>query len=157
HMSRGPVASPVHPIEVAANGAAIHTRLDLNESPYALPEDISSELARHLAAIPLNRYPDRAAAELTRLLAKHFGVGERQLVLGNGSAELIGLLVRPFARARHPAGRPRVLVAAPSFPGFRSIATAHGAEVVTFVLGPEFEPSEANLAEAVTATRPDLV
>jgi histidinol-phosphate aminotransferase len=61
----------------------------LGPSPRAL-EAASSALAR------AHRYPDGPAAALRAALAAHLGISSAQVVVGNGSTDLIDLLARAF-------------------------------------------------------------
>lgn len=61
----------------------------LGPSPRAL-EAVRSALAR------INRYPDGPATALRAALARGLGVAPSQVVVGNGSTELIDLLARAF-------------------------------------------------------------
>jgi histidinol-phosphate aminotransferase len=71
-----------------------HTRpgqvkLDANEHPYALPSAIREVVLQALAAVSVNRYPDPGAEGLRRTLAPMLGVTPEMLLLGNGSDELV--------------------------------------------------------------------
>lgn len=44
-----------------------------------------------------NRYPESGSPELTHALAEHHGLREDEILVGNGSNEIIDLLVRAFA------------------------------------------------------------
>lgn len=71
-------------------------RLDANES-YLNPYDVlGEEIAREIAQVPLNRYPDPYCTELCQLAAPYFGVQPGCMTAGNGSDELISLLVSCF-------------------------------------------------------------
>ena len=48
----------------------------------------------------IHRYPDASAFELKAVCASYFGVPQEQIVFGNGSNELIDLLIRLYLRAR---------------------------------------------------------
>lgn len=65
------------------------TRLNCNESPFDLPQALKQELALKLADLAWNRYPDFYNTELTALLAQHAGVLPENILLGNGSSQLI--------------------------------------------------------------------
>jgi histidinol-phosphate/aromatic aminotransferase/cobyric acid decarboxylase-like protein len=56
--------------------AATAVWLDANESPYALDEAAAAALARHLATVPLNRYPESSGEALRRLVGEQLGVAE---------------------------------------------------------------------------------
>ena len=69
-------------------------KLASNENPLG-PSPMAVEAVReHLNR--LHRYPDGSGFELTRLLAKKLGVSPDQILIGNGSDEVIGMLARAF-------------------------------------------------------------
>lgn len=72
---------------------SVRFKLDANESPYDLPEELKEELLISLKNINLNRYPDPSCKTLRKLIAKKEGVEEGQVIFGNGSDELIYLLL----------------------------------------------------------------
>jgi histidinol-phosphate aminotransferase len=78
-------------------------RLDRNEMPFDIPRDLKEQLMAKLIDIPLNRYPDFYNSELTQLIAKSIGVEAENIVLGNGSSQLIqqlvGCLAKVFSKA----------------------------------------------------------
>ncbi len=66
-------------------------KLDANENPYGC----SPRVGQALAAYPnVHVYPDDAQTELRALLAGYAGVGMEHIVAGNGSNQLIDLLLR---------------------------------------------------------------
>lgn len=69
----------------------------------------------------LHRYPDGGAFYLRRRLADHLGVDPAGLLLGNGSNELIELLIRTFGSPDHG-----VVTADCTFVVYRLIARAAG-------------------------------
>src|SRR5262245_4373760 len=79
---------------------AVRAKLDANESPWPLPPEVAAALGAHLADVALHRYPDGGADALRAVLAAELGCAPGELILGNGSDELIGLLVATFARPR---------------------------------------------------------
>ncbi len=69
-------------------------KLDAMENPYGLPPELQEALGRRLAEVALNRYPVPAYAGLKTMIRQRFGVpSQAGLVLGNGSDELISMLV----------------------------------------------------------------
>jgi histidinol-phosphate aminotransferase len=132
-------------------------KLDANESPYPLARATMEALGRELASVELHRYPDAAARELRSHLAARLGVAVDELMLGNGSDELIALLCATFAEPRPGQARARTAYAVPGFVVFRTAALAHGLDPVEIPLGPRFEPDEAALFAAVAAERPNLL
>jgi len=68
-------------------------KLDANEHPFALPPVVHKAVMQALATQPINRYPDPAAGSLRRTLAKRLDVVPDMLVLGNGSDELVQMVL----------------------------------------------------------------
>jgi histidinol-phosphate aminotransferase len=126
-------------------------RLDCNE--LCLPPS-GDELALYrdaIARVPLNRYPDVSGEPLRRVLARHWGVEPDEILLGNGSVELIALLMLAFGGD----GR-AVVYPDPSFPQYEVIARTHGLEPVPVPLDPRFALDEARYADVLSRRRPVL-
>jgi histidinol-phosphate aminotransferase len=68
-------------------------KLDANEHPFALPATVKDAVLRALDAVPIHRYPDPHAECLRRALATVLGVTPDMLVLGNGSDELVQMVL----------------------------------------------------------------
>jgi histidinol-phosphate aminotransferase len=64
-------------------------RLSSNELPLRLPEDVRLRISQEVSKIPINKYPDPNASALKEVLSEHLRVKEENIVLGNGSDELI--------------------------------------------------------------------
>lgn len=69
-------------------------KLASNENPLGPSPMALEAMARALSEV--SRYPDSSAYYLKQRLAKHYDVAAEQLVLGNGSVELIELIARTF-------------------------------------------------------------
>lgn len=67
-------------------------KLASNESPFGPLPSVAAALARQGEL--LNRYPDPSGTELTAELARHVGVEQEQVVLGNGSVTLLQHLIQ---------------------------------------------------------------
>lgn len=67
-------------------------KLASNENPESPTSAVIDAVCA--AASQLNRYPDGACFELTRTLAAHLGVDTRALFFGNGSNEVIDMMIR---------------------------------------------------------------
>ncbi len=97
-------------------------KLASNENPFGA----SAGAVKALEEVggTLNRYPDGFGYELKSELAARWGVGMEQLVLGNGSSEIIEMMVRLFV----DEGR-NIVTADPSFSIYEIVATAQGGSV----------------------------
>ena len=112
---------PGKPIEEVEREIGVHDAIKLasNENPLAPSERVREAITNALLA--LNRYPDGSGFYLRQAIAKKHGVGQDQVVLGNGSNELIELLVRTFLRPGDEAVVPH-----PSFVVYPMIVQAAG-------------------------------
>lgn len=127
-------------------------KLDAMENPYPLPDAVRAAVAQRLAAVAVNRYPDAGCAALKERLREAAGVPAGcELLLGNGSDEIIQILAMAVAR---PGAV--ILGVEPSFVMFRMLAVAAGARWVGVPLRPDFSLDEAALNEAIDRHRPAL-
>ncbi|GAB4260705.1 MULTISPECIES: pyridoxal phosphate-dependent aminotransferase [Deferrisoma] len=97
-------------------------KLASNENPLG-PSPRAVEAARRAAA-EAHRYPDGFGRRLKEALAARWGVGVENLVLGNGSSEVIEMAVRLLVR---PGSE--VVVASPSFSIYELTARAQGGTI----------------------------
>lgn len=135
----------------------INAKLDANELPYALPAEAAAALGAALAEVALNRYPAADCGRLRALLAADMGVPEANLCFGNGSDELIAMILSVFSQPRSGRARASALYPTPTF-GVYGIASAWcGVEPIEVPCGPDFELDEAALERAVATHRPNVV
>lgn len=112
---------------VAKYGLDGVVKLASNESPFAPLPEVVAALQQGLGS--LNRYPDAYSRELRGALAERHGVATEQVVIGNGSAELVLLA----GQAMLDPGT-TIVHADPSFAIYPHLATAAGAEAVAVPL-----------------------
>ncbi len=94
-------------------------RFDTNTSWWELVS--SSEIAE----LELAEYPDSGYEALVRRIQDYVGVPGTAVTVGAGADELLDLIARTFVGRNHP-----VVVPAPSYPMFRLVARAAGADVI---------------------------
>jgi histidinol-phosphate aminotransferase len=117
-------------------------KLASNENPLPPSERVLKAIAD---ALPhLNRYPDGSAHYLRVALARRHGLAPDQLIMGNGSNELIELIVRAFLRPGEEAVIPH-----PSFVVYPMIVQAAGGIRVVVTLKDHRLDLEA-MARAIT-------
>jgi len=68
-------------------------KLDAMENPFSLPDALRQQWGEKLAAVEINRYPDADMAALRGQIAAHAGVHADQILLGNGSDEIIQMIL----------------------------------------------------------------
>lgn len=129
-------------------------KLDAMENPYAWPEELKAEWHAVLDAIALNRYPDPEASQLKDSLRKVMVVpAEAEIMLGNGSDELIQILAMAMAGpGRH------FLAPEPGFVMYRQITQALNAGFCGVPLKPtDFSLDEAAMLAAIEKYQPALI
>lgn len=68
-------------------------KLDAMENPFPLPDELKQQWLDALSQVELNRYPDAEHKQLRQLIAEHEGISPDQVLLGNGSDEIIQMLL----------------------------------------------------------------
>ena len=72
-----------------------YIKLNANESPYA-PSPAVLDALRSAQSAALNLYPDAACRELAALVAGQFGLGEGNVLLANGSDDILNFCFLAF-------------------------------------------------------------
>jgi histidinol-phosphate aminotransferase len=128
-------------------------KLDAMENPYGWPEDIKRSWLETLKECQLNRYPDPEAADLVSTLRSVYQIpGESAVLLGNGSDELIQLLLM----ALPPEAT--VLSPDPGFVMYRQISRCLGLNYIGVPLLPgSFDLDLPALLAAVERHRPSII
>lgn len=127
-------------------------RLDANENPFQTPVDVVNEYINVFKEISLNRYPDFLCNELKRKLAYLYNVKPEQVLLGNGSTELIHLCLFSIA----PPGS-KIMIAAPSFFFFEREILVNDKTPVFFKRNSEFELDDLLFFDAIRCGKPKMI
>ncbi|MBT8420549.1 MAG: aminotransferase class I/II-fold pyridoxal phosphate-dependent enzyme, partial [Gammaproteobacteria bacterium] len=105
-------------------------KLDAMENPYPWPEDLIEVWLEALRSVSINRYPDPSPHALKGLLRDTMGIpGNMEILLGNGSDELIQLIAM-LLQGRMDDRQRCLLAPEPTFAMYRLIAIATGLEFV---------------------------
>jgi histidinol-phosphate aminotransferase len=127
-------------------------KLDAMENPFSLPLGLQEALGRRLGALALNRYPGARVHALRDALAAYAGVPKGfELMLGNGSDELISLLAMACAL---PGAA--VLAPEPGFVMYAMSAQLQGLAYHGVPLTPDFELDEAAMLAAIETHKPAI-
>src|ERR1035437_6232178 len=135
-------------------------KLDAMENPHCLPPALQQALGQRLGALALNRYPGARVNDLRCALAGYAQLPEGfDLMLGNGSDELISLLALACAVPPSAANQfQKTSILAP-VPGFVMYAMSAQLQALNFVgvpLTSDFELDEAAMLEALAIHRPAI-
>jgi histidinol-phosphate aminotransferase len=118
-------------------------KLDQNENPYGPSPRVREALA---AFDWYHVYPDPLQRDLRAALSAYAAAPVDQIVVGNGSDELIEVLFRLFVEPGD-----RVVSASPTFGYYDTAARVAGADYVTVPRGPRFEVDPDAIAAAAAA------
>ncbi|MBF0345036.1 MAG: histidinol-phosphate transaminase [Nitrospirae bacterium] len=116
-------------------------KLDANEAPYGLDAAMSD--------VETNRYPDPEAKALRQHLARMLDVGAENIILGNGSDEIIYHLITAI-------GGP-VMYPVPTFVMYGIIAQTFGVVTVPVPLSDDLDLDAGAMLEAVQKYEPKLI
>lgn len=105
--------------------------LDANENPYQNG---------------VNRYPDPQQTSVKLVLAKNKGLNPKQILLGNGSDEVLDLLFRAFCEPKED----NVISLPPTYGMYGVLANINNVEHKEILLSESFQPRVDAILEAVT-------
>jgi len=104
-------------------------KLNANENPYGLPDKIIEEILRKAKNLEYSHYPNANSVKLSETVASFWGLTRDNIVIGNGSDELIDYLIKAFSEK----GR-RVITTAPSFAMYKIYSIVNGSNFVQIPL-----------------------
>ncbi len=128
-------------------------KLDAMESPYEYSEELKQELAKTLSHVPLSRYINPLKCGIREIIHEQFKVSSNaQIVLGNGSDELIQFLTLLVAKPKA-----KILSVEPSFVMYQRNAEIYGLDYVGVPLNPDFTLNLAATLAAIKQHQPAIV
>ncbi|HER24609.1 MAG TPA: histidinol-phosphate transaminase [Candidatus Atribacteria bacterium] len=104
-------------------------KLNANENPYGLSEEDIEEILNKAKNIEYSRYPNANSVKLSEIVSSFWGLTKNNIVIGNGSDELIDYLVKAFSEK----GR-RIITTAPSFAMYKIYSMINGSNFVQIPL-----------------------
>lgn len=106
--------------------------LDKNENPFDLPEEIKKEIFEELRKLSFNRYPHITADPLRERIAEFLGFEKKNVIVGNGSDELINLILKLF-EGEH------MVISSPTFGMYSFFAKLEGVKLADVPLDEQFK------------------
>lgn len=100
----------------------------VNNNPYGP----SRKVLQALSSVDISKYPDSQARGLKRLLSQKLKIDQSQIILGNGSLELLWLMGLAYLSPGD-----RVLILGPTFGEYQRVSQIYGAEVKVLKAKPE--------------------
>ena len=118
-------------------------KLHANESPFPPPKELYDLFAASLKNFPLNRYPDPDSKNLKESIAKRLGTKVDHLVIGNGSDEIILLLLQVFCMEEDT-----IIIPDPTFAMYAIISQSLGIKTKNIPLNSNWDFNASLLLEA---------
>src|SRR5665648_570734 len=106
-------------------------KLNANENPYGLPEDIVEKILKKAKNLKYSLYPNANSEKLSEAVSAFWGLTRDNIVIGNGSDELIDYLIKTFSGK----GR-KVITTAPSFAMYKIYSIINGSVSYTHLTLP---------------------
>ncbi|HVJ90401.1 MAG TPA: aminotransferase class I/II-fold pyridoxal phosphate-dependent enzyme, partial [Labilithrix sp.] len=135
----------------------IRVKLDANEAPPASSPAVRDAVARAVAGVALERYPDPRALRLKEAIARRTGARPADLLVGAGSDELIALILTALARPRERNPQPVIVTPSPTFVMYRVSARGHGQKPAEVPLDPSWDLDVPSMTRAIDMMRPNIV
>jgi len=92
----------------------------------------------------VNRYPDPYQMELKEIVAKYKGVNVNQLIVGNGSDEILDLIVR----ATCEPGKDEIVTITPTYGMYKVIANINNIKLIEVPLTDSFDLDKEKILES---------
>ena len=127
-------------------------RLDGNESPFETGPELSKIISDSIASVEFNRYPDPDSTVLKQLISEKYDFPKEGLLIGNGSDELIQMLIETVTGKSGV-----VLVPSPTFSMYRLTSLILDNKVVESDLDDNFDLDTEDILNKIEESDPDLL
>ena len=159
-FKREKVADPLSKIKAAVRDITAYTlpayrasvKLNQNENPFDIHDEIKAEVLRRLQTRAWSRYPDFVPQDLLESLARFAGWRADGTLAGNGSNELIQAILTVSV-----GPHTKVLLCEPTFTLYRQVVTILGGEVLSVPLRPDFQFDIEAIKRTIASQRCDLL
>lgn len=130
----------------------VRVKLNQNESPYDLPDDLKRELLDDYLSVAFNRYPDEQPEELRRVLAEQLDHDPAGIIVGNGSNEL----TYTFGLTMIAPGTP-VVLPRPMFSLYEKVVRLHEGALTSVPPRDDLRFDTEAMVAAIERVQPSLV
>src|SRR6478752_4301248 len=121
-----------------------------------LSTSAKSRLAEAAAGLTWERYPDATSSHLRSALAGYCGVGVDEVLVGDGSDEIITMLLSAFSQARDRSGSPLIMTTTPSFVMYRMSARVRGQRVLEVPLDANWDLSLESMLRGLAMSQASI-
>jgi len=128
-------------------------KLDAMENPWEWSGDLETRWKEQLSGAQINRYPSADASSLKSAIRNLMGVGDDfDIILGNGSDEIIQLLVMLIAHTNRP-----ILSVEPSFVMYKMLSVWLNVDYVGVPLNQDFSMDVNAILNAIKDNDPAII
>ncbi len=145
-----PAVRAEHPY-VVGTAPDVQVKLNQNESPFDLPEDLKRALLEQFFQTPFNRYPTEQPDRLVHALAEREAWDADGILVGNGSNELTYTLGLTMIAEGTPVVLPR-----PMFALYEKVVALFGGALTAVPPRPDLAFDAGAILEAVRRVQPAL-
>ena len=110
-----------------------YIKLNSNENPYP-PSPRVKEVLHRLSYEDLRIYPDPESMQLREKLGSLYGFSPNQILCGNGSDDILNIIVRTFAQPGEAIG-----FYEPTFPLYRILGVIHGTQIMAIPVAEPYD------------------
>lgn len=126
--------------------------LNANESPYKPAPAILKEIQENITTLDLNRYPDNTYWKLREEYSKLQGLRPEQVLVGNGSDQMLGLFIGNLLGEKKIA-----LSFSKDFSMYDYYISLYGGELVKYPIDPEVPFDLQDWIQTIETIDPDLI
>lgn len=127
-------------------------KLNANESNLTLPPLVEERVLNRLARIAFNRYPDTESDDLKELIAQNFKVSIENILLGNGSSEILEKLFFAFGGPSR-----NIVFPVPSFSMYKIYAKISESTAIPVELETDYTLDPKKIVKAANENNAKLV
>ncbi len=126
-------------------------KVNANECNLNLPPAVEDRVMGRLSRVAFNRYPNTEAEDLKEQIAENFGLQTKNVLLGNGSSEILEKIFQAFGGS----GR-KIVYPQPSFSMYKIYAELSEAEGVPVELEADYRLDAEKFVQAVKDSEASL-
>ena len=126
-------------------------KLNANEATMNLPPLVEERVMSRLSYVAFNRYPNEEPEILKEQIAENFGMEKENILLGNGSSEIIEKLFTAFGGSRH-----KIVYPQPSFSMYKIYAKLSESEGIPVDLEKDYTLDADKFIATVRDSRASL-
>jgi histidinol-phosphate aminotransferase len=124
----------------------VSIKLNQNENPFDWPAPIKQQMAEFCQSRPWNRYPNFIPGGLKAALAQYTGLNAGQIIVGNGSNEMLMTLMLSLLHSHE-----KLILCQPTFTVYALLSRGMGREPLSVMLNEELRFDMDALLAACTA------